>query len=202
MSNPKRTYNITKTFTTWISIFQVSWYRIWYRWLAKPGGSNKTTNNIESLINNNIKNIFPTETIKNSEQLSCYSNDMELLTTTNNTIEVFQFNQKILYKRTKVTIVKIITLHDDFEDNLYVQENNKGKRKLVTVGLIVRYNNDTSSLISSSITDNISFATNFTTPPSRHSTSISDSSTSTFKTSDSSIRVQQMEQKSWKWKNN
>ena len=201
MSSPKRTCNITKTFTTWISIFQVSWYRIWYRWLAKPGGSNKTTNNIESLINNNIKKIFPTETIKNSEQLSCYSNDMELLTTTNNTIEVFQFNQRILYKRTKVNIVKIITSHD-FEDNIYVIENNKGKRKSNTADLIVRDKNDTSISISSSITDDISFAINFTTPPSRHSTSISDSSTSTFKTSDSSIRVQQKKKKSWKWKNN
>ena len=119
---------------------------------------------------------------------------MELLTTTNNTIEVFQFNQRILYKRTKLNIVKIITSHD-FEDNIYVIENNKGKRKSNTADLIVRDKNDTSISISSSVTDDISFATNFTTPSSRHSTSISDSSTSTFKTSDSSIRVQKMEQK-------
>lgn len=43
----------------------------------------------------------------------------------------FKLTKEILYKRTKVTIVQIITPPENFEDIVYIIKNNKGKVKSV-----------------------------------------------------------------------
>ena len=163
--------------------------------LLNLGSLTNKSHNIDSLIDTNIKNTSPVKA-NDSKEVDQQSNTIQPPgNNENKNADTLQLNQKVLYKRTKVTIVQIISPQDDFEDIVYIIKNKNGKMKSVTTDLITVYKNDTTTSTSSSIPYDILFVTDFTTPPSRHSTSIPESSTSTYKTSDSSVRVQLMEQR-------